>query len=71
MLGDMTASEMLDELELHNVSMQLKRGEDCYFEGVEFSYYFKDFVTGYKSNPYGSSACVMKRVFRPWINLSE
>ena len=41
MLGDMTASEMLDGLELHDVSMQLKRGEDCYFEGVGFSYHSK------------------------------
>lgn len=41
MLGDMTASEMLDVLELHDVSMQLKRGEDCYFEGVGFSYHSK------------------------------
>lgn len=59
-LGDMTASEMLDELELHDVSMQLKRGENCYFEGVGFSYHSKDIVTGYRSNSYGSSMRVMK-----------
>lgn len=59
-LGDMTAGEMLDELELHDVSMQLKRGEDCYFEGVGFSYHSKDIVTGYKSSSYGSSMRVMK-----------
>ena len=59
-LGDMTAGEMLDELELHDVSMQLKRGENCYFEGVGFSYHSKDIVTGYRSNSYGSSMRVMK-----------
>lgn len=39
MLGDMTANDMPDELERHDVSMQLIRGEDCYFEGVGFSYH--------------------------------
>ena len=50
MLGDMTASEMLDELELHDVSMQLKRGEDCYFEGVGFSYHSKILLLSHEQN---------------------
>ena len=60
MLGDMTANDMLDELELHDVSMQLRRDEDCYFEGVGFSYHSKDIVSGYKSSSRGSSMRVMK-----------
>lgn len=60
MLGDKTASDKLDEIELKNVSMRLNPGEACYFEGEGFSYQTKDIVEGYKHNSHGSSLRVMK-----------
>ena len=62
MLGDKTANEKLDEIELSDVSMRLKSGEVCYFEGEGFSYNSKEVVTGYRHNSYGSSV----RVARGW-----
>lgn len=47
MLGDMSASDKLDEIELQNVSMKLKQDEACYFEGEGISYHTKDVVSGY------------------------
>lgn len=60
MLGDRTASDKLDEIELHNVSMKLRPDETCYFEGEGFSYQSKDVVSGYKRSSYGSSMRVMR-----------
>lgn len=60
MLGDMSASDKLDEIELHNVSMKLKRDEACYFEGEGISYHTKDVVAGYRRNSYGSSMHIMR-----------
>ena len=60
MLGDMTANDKLDEIELHDVSMRLNPGEACYFEGEGFSYHSKDIVTGYRSSSHGSSMRVMR-----------
>ena len=60
MLGDQTASDKLDEIELRNVSMKLRPNEACYFEGEGFSYHAKDVVSGYKRSSYGSSMRVMR-----------
>ena len=60
MLGDRTASDKLDEIELHNVSMKLRPDETCYFEGEGFSYQSKDVVSGYKRSSYGSSMRVIR-----------
>ena len=60
MLGDMTASDKLDEIELQDVSMRLNPGEACYFEGEGFSYHSKDIVAGYRSSSHGSSMRVMR-----------
>lgn len=60
MLGNKSASERLDEIELRNVSMKLKTDEVCYFEGEGFSYHSKDIVAGYNNNSKGSSMRVMK-----------
>lgn len=60
MLGDQTASDKLDEIELRNVSMKLRPDEACYFEGEGFSYHSKDVVSGYKRNSHGSSMRVMR-----------
>ncbi len=60
MLGDMTASDKLDEIELQDVSMRLNPGEACYFEGEGFSYHSEDIVTGYRSSSHGSSMRIMK-----------
>lgn len=60
MLGDMTASDKLDEIELHDVSMRLNPGEACYFEGEGYSYHSKDIVTGYRSSSHGSSMRIMR-----------
>ncbi len=60
MLGDKTAGEKLDEIELYDVSMKLKSGEACYFEGEGFSYHTKDIVTGYKNNSHASSLRVAR-----------
>ena len=60
MLGDQTASDKLDEIELGNVSMKLRPDEACYFEGEGFSYQSKDVVSGYKRSSHGSSMRVMR-----------
>ena len=60
MLGDQTASDKLDEIELRNVSMKLRPDEACYFEGEGFSYQSKDVVSGYKLSSHGSSMLVMR-----------
>ena len=60
MLGDQTASDKLDEIELRNVSMKLRPDEACYFEGEGFSYQSKDVVSGYKRSSHGSSTRVMR-----------
>lgn len=60
MLGDKTASDKLDEIQLQNVSMRLKPGEACYFEGIGFSYHSKQVVSGYKHKSYGHSMRIMK-----------
>lgn len=60
MLNNQTASDKLDEIELHNVSMKLRSDEACYFEGEGFSYHSKDVVSGYKSSSHSSSMRVMR-----------
>ena len=60
MLGNQTASHKLDEIELHNISMKLRSGEACYFEGEGFSCCTKDVVSGYKHSSYGSGIRVMR-----------
>lgn len=60
MLGDMSASDKLDEIELQNVSMKLKQDEACYFEGEGISYYTKDVVSGYRRSSYGRSMRIMR-----------
>ena len=60
MLGDQTASDKLDKIELRNVSMKLRPDEACYFEGEGFSYQSKDVVSGYKRSSHGSSMRVMR-----------
>lgn len=60
MLGDQTASEKLDEIELRNVSIKLRPDEACYFEGEGFSYQSKDVVSGYRRSSHGSSLRVMR-----------
>ena len=60
MLGDQTASDKLDEIELHDVSMKLRDNEACYFEGEGISYHSKDVVSGYRSSSHGSSLRVMR-----------
>jgi len=60
MLGDKTASDKPDEIELHDVSMRLKPGEACYFEGLGFLYHSKEVVSGYKHRSYGHSMRMMK-----------
>lgn len=60
MLGDMSASDKLDEIELRNVSMKLRRDEACYFEGEGFSYHTKDVVSGYKRSSHGRSMRIMR-----------
>ena len=59
-LGDMTASDKLDEIELSDVSMKLRPGEACYFEGEGSSYHSKDVVTGYRRSSYGRSVRIMR-----------
>ncbi len=59
-LGDKTAGDKLDEIELHDVSMRLNFGESCYFEGEGYSYHSKEIVTGYRSSSHGRSIRVMK-----------
>ena len=60
MLGDMSASDKLDEIELQNVSMKLKQDEACYFEGEGVSYHTKDVVSGYRRSSYGHSTRIMR-----------
>lgn len=60
MLGDMSASDKLDEIELQNVSMKLKQDEACYFEGEGISYHTKDVVSGYRRSSYGHSMRIMR-----------
>lgn len=60
MLGDMSASDKLDEIELQNVSMKLKRDEACYFEGEGVAYHTKDVVSGYRRSSYGRSMRIMR-----------
>ena len=60
MLGDQSANDKLDEIELRNVSMKLRYGEACYFEGDGFSYHSKDAVLGYKRSSHGSSMRFMR-----------
>lgn len=60
MLGDQTASDKLDEIELRNVSMKLRPDEACYFEGEGYSYHSKDVVSGYRHSSYGNSMRVMR-----------
>ncbi len=60
MLGDKTASEKLDEIELHDVSMKLKPYEVCLFEGEGFSCHSKEVVSGYRYSSHGSSMRVMR-----------
>ena len=60
MLDGTTASEKLDEIELHDVSIRLNLGESCYFEGDGCSYHVKEIVTGYRNSSHGSSIRVMK-----------
>lgn len=62
MLGNKTASDMLDEIELHNVSMRLKSNEACYYEGIGYSYHSKEVVSGYRHRSYGHSVRMMKGV---------
>ncbi len=71
MVGDMTASEMLDEPELCDASMQLKHGKDFYFESIGFLYRSIDVVTGCKSDSYRSSARFMRGMLHLQINWSE
>lgn len=51
-----SASEILDEMELSDVSMRLESDEVCYYEGIGISYHSKDIVTGYRRNSSGYSA---------------
>ena len=60
MLGDMSASDKLDEIELQTVSMKLKREEACYFEGEGWSYHTREVVSGYRRSSYGSSVHIMR-----------
>ena len=60
MLGDMPASDKLDEIELQNVSMQLKREEACYFEAEGIAYHTKEVVSGYRRNSHGRSMRIMR-----------
>ncbi len=60
MLGDMSAGDKLDEIELQDVSMKLKRDEACYFEGEGISYHTKDVVAGYRRSSYGRSMRIMR-----------
>lgn len=60
MLGDMSASDKLDEIELQNVSMKLKQDEACYFEGEGIAYHVKDVVSGYRRSSYGRSMRIMR-----------
>lgn len=60
MLGDMSASDKLDEIELQNVSMKLKQDEACYFEGEGIAYHIKDVVSGYRRSSYGRSMRIMR-----------
>ena len=60
MLGDQPASDKLDEIELQNVSMKLRPGEACYFEGKGFSCDSKEVITGYRHSSQGRSIRVMK-----------
>lgn len=60
MLGDQTASDKLDEIELRDVSMKLRPDEACYFEGEGFSYHTKDVVSGYQHSSHGSSMRVIR-----------
>ena len=59
-LGNESASDKLDEIELHNVSMSLRKDEACYFEGEGFSYHTKDVVSGYRRTSSGSSVRIMR-----------
>ena len=60
MLGDQTASDKLDEIELRNVSMKLRADEACYFEGEGVSYHTKDVVAGYRRSSNGRSIRIMR-----------
>ena len=60
MLGDQTASDKLDEMALCDVSMKLRSGEVCFFEGEGSSYHSKDMVFGYEHSSRGSSIRVMR-----------
>ena len=60
MLGDKTADNKLDEIELKQVSMRLNPKESCYYEGVGKAYNSKDIVTGYDRTSNGYSVSPMK-----------
>ena len=62
MLGDKTADNKLDEIELKQVSMRLNPKESCYYEGVGKAYNSKDIVTGYDrtSNGYSVSPYIIR-----------
>ena len=60
MLGDKSASEKLDEIELRSVSMRLQPEEACYFEGEGVSYHVKEVVSGYRRSSYGRSMRIMR-----------
>ena len=60
MLGDQTASDKLDEIELHNVSMKLRVDEACYFEGEGISYHTKEIIAGYRRSSNGRSIRIMR-----------
>lgn len=60
MLGEKTASDMLDEIELKQVSIRLNPDEACYYEGIGTAYNSKDIVTGYNNKSNGYSIRPMK-----------
>ena len=53
---DRNASEILDDMELTDVSMRLEKDEVCYYEGIGTSYHSKEIVIGYRRNSSGYSA---------------
>ena len=57
-----SANDILDEMELEEVSMRLNYDEACYYEGIATAYHTKNIVTGYRRNSSGYSVRAMKGV---------
>ena len=57
-----SANDILDEMELDEVSMRLNYDEACYYEGIATAYHTKNIVTGYRRNSSGYSVRAMKGV---------